>query len=118
MTCKDQPHAEQHQTFVGVREREATYFGLQTRVQLQVVDVAVQLARNSLLSPITRVDSVCQRAAHAGRTMNSTTDRDFRVRVPLFEAVEGLEAKEGPELVHGAHAPLARHYPAVCAFPS
>ena len=40
--------------------------------------------------------------------MNSTTDRDLRVRVPLFEAVEGLETKEGPELVHSAHAPLAR----------
>ena len=59
MTRNDQPPAEQHQTFVGVREREATYLRLQTRVQLQVVDVAVQLARNSLLSPITRVDSVC-----------------------------------------------------------
>ena len=59
MTRKDQPPAEQHQTFVGALEREATYLRLQPRVQLQVVDVAVQLARNSLLSPITRVDSVC-----------------------------------------------------------
>ena len=59
MTRKDQPPAEQHQTFVGALGREATYLRLQTWVQLQVVDVAVQLARNSLLSSITRIDSVC-----------------------------------------------------------
>ena len=82
MTCKDQPPAELHQTFVGAREREATYLRLQTRVQLQVVDVAVQLARNSLLSPIARVDGVCVstpliRAASRTRQLTAISGSEF-----------------------------------------
>jgi hypothetical protein len=58
-----------------------TLLRLQPRVQLQIIHMVIQLPRRL---------------------------RHLRVRVPLFEGRERLEAQEGPELVHGADAPAAR----------
>ena len=51
---------------------------------------------------------VSGRQDHIDSVQNMTTHRNLGIRVPLLEAGERLEAKERAELVHGAHAPLAR----------
>ncbi len=48
---------------------------------------------------------VMLRARRAERKM---THSNLRVRVPFLERVKSFQAKEVPELVHRAHAPLAR----------
>ena len=42
------------------------------------------------------------------RRLPRATHRDLGVRVPLLERLELLQPEEDPELIHRAHAPLAR----------